>query len=367
LQDLTKLSFQELIHLKDDVKRDISRYNNLQLARKVVLNSGYGSLGNRYFRWFATHLAESITTSGQMSSMWIERRLNDKMNEIIETKDVDYIIAVDTDSAYMSVGPLLEKFNMMSKPKDKIIDFLDDASKGMFKKTIDKECLKLTKMVGCPSNKLNMKRENICDKGVWLAKKRYILNVWDSEGLRFSAPEVKVTGVESVRSSTPMICREAIKKCLFMIMNGTQDELQSYIASFKKHFMQQPFDAVAFPRGANNLDKYSSSRSIYTKGTPIQVRGVLLYNHYIKEQKLQDKYQLITEGSKIKFAYLKMPNVIRENVIAVPDGILPEELDLGDALDRATQFSKAFVEPLEKITNVMGWQTKKTTSLLDFL
>jgi DNA polymerase elongation subunit (family B) len=344
----------------------VARYNNLQMANKLILNSGFGATASIYFRWFATYVAESITSSGQMSTMWVEREINKYLNQVMKTGDVDYVAYADTDSLYLCLGSFLDKYGLWEKPKDEMIEFLDQVSRQRIEPRIHEICGALTAFVNCPENKLHMKREHICDSGVWTAKKRYILNVWDSEGIRNKEPEVKVTGIESVRSSTPMICRDSIKKALKIMLNEGERPLQAYIQEFKKTFVGGDFVQISFPRGVNKLEDYRDASSIYSKGTPIQVRGALLYNYHLRRLGLQDKYQPIVDGQKCKFCYLKMPNPIRENVITVPDG-LPPEFGLEDYLDRETQFQKTFVEPLRKITTAIGWETEKKASLLDFL
>ena len=90
------------------LEKDISKFNNIQMARKIQLNSAYGAVGNQYFRYYNLLNAEAITLSGQVSIRWIENKMNQKMNKILKTEDVDYVIASDTDSIYLNLGPLVE-------------------------------------------------------------------------------------------------------------------------------------------------------------------------------------------------------------------------------------------------------------------
>lgn len=344
---------------------DISKYHNLQLAKKIQLNSAFGALANEYFRWFANYLAEAVTTSGQMSTMWTELGVNGFLNKVLQTEGRDYVIAADTDSLYVNLEPLI-KMVCPEKSGNELVDFMDSVCAKKLLGVISDRCQFLTDMVGCPTNKLKMKRESLADKGIWTAKKKYLLNVWDSEGVRYKEAKLKVTGIESVRSSTPMICRDNIKKALKIIIDGTESDLQDYITSFKVDFRGRPFHEVASPRGISGMSQYRDSAHVYKKGTPIQVRGALLFNKLVKEQKLEDKYPLIYDGTKIKFCYLKVPNPIRENVIAVPE-VLPPEFGLDDFIDYDLQYEKAFVSPIMKITEAIGWKTEKSSSLLDFL
>jgi DNA polymerase elongation subunit (family B) len=346
-------------------KRDVSRYHNLQLAKKIQLNSAFGALANEYFRWFANYLAEAVTASGQMSTMWTEIGVNQFMNKVLQTEGVDYVIAADTDSLYLNVAPLNRKVVPGAKP-EVLIDFMTRACDEKVIDVIKKRCKELTDMVGCPTCKLNMKRESIADKGIWTAKKKYLLNVWDSEGVRYKEPEIKVTGIEAVRSSTPMVCRDKIKEALKIFINADESALQDFIAEYREEFFTKPFHEIASPRGISGLDKYRDSANVYSKGTPIQVRGALLFNKLVTDLKLGDKYPLIYDGTKIKFCYLKLPNPIRENVIAVPE-TLPPEFELEAFIDYELQYEKAFVAPLMIIANAIGWKTEKSSSLLDLI
>ncbi len=347
-----------------ELLKAISKFHNLQLAKKIQLNSGYGALANEWFRWFAHHLAESITMSGQMSNRFTELGINGYLNKILQTEGKDYVCAADTDSLYLVLNDLIRAVDL--EPNADAIDFMDKVCEQKLQPFITKRCQTLADMVGCPTMKLRMKRESLANKAIWTATKKYLMNVHDLEGVRYQEPVLKVTGIESVRSSTPQICRDNIKKALKIIINGTEKEFQDFIADHRKDFKDHPFHVVACPRGCNNMDKYSDRATIFKKGTPIQVRGALLYNDMIERMKLTDKYEVIHEGTKVKFCYLKMPNPIRQNVIAVPDE-LPAEFDIQKYIDYETQYEKTFVEPLEKIAHAIGWQTVKTSSLLDFL
>jgi len=115
----------------------------------------------------------------------------------------------------------------------------------------------------------------------------------------------------------------------------------------------------------NNLDKWKDSASIYKKGTPIHVRGALLYNKSIKDKALDKRYQGIRSGDKIKFCYLKTPNPIRENVVSFPD-YLPPELQLHKYINYDLQFEKTFLDPILPILDAVGWKAEESVSLEDF-
>lgn len=356
----------ELLKQKKQLENEISRYKNLQLAKKVQLNSAYGALGNEYFRFFDIRQAEAITLSGQLSIRWIEKKLNSFMNKLLKTENIDYVIASDTDSIYLHLGPLVEKV-FKGKSKEEIVDLLDKACTEKIEPFIDKSYQELSDKMNAYAQKMYMKREVIADKGIWTAKKRYILNVWDSEGVRYTEPKLKMMGIEAVKSSTPMSCRNKIKEALKIIMKGSESEFQSFNAKFKEEFKTLSFEEVAFPRGVSELTKYDSknSTSLYPKGTPIHVRGSILYNHMLKQKGLERKYQSIRDGDKIKFCYMKMPNPLQENVFSVLN-VLPKEFGLENYIDYETQFEKAYIEPLKIIVNTFGWNPEPVSSLMGF-
>jgi DNA polymerase elongation subunit (family B) len=349
-----------------ELEKEIARCNNIQMAKKISLNSAYGAIGNQYFRYYKLENAEAITLSGQVAIRWIEAKLNKYMNKILKTEDVDYVIASDTDSIYLHMGPLVETvYKGREKTTESIVSFLDKVSSMELEKYIEGSYQELADYMNAYDQKMQMKRENIADRGIWTAKKRYILNVWDSEGVRYAEPKLKIMGIEAVKSSTPAPCRKMIKDCLKIMMNGTEDEVIEFIENARKEFKQLPPEKISFPRSVSDVQKYKSSSSIYSKGTPIHVRGALLFNHYIKEEKLTNKYSLIQNGEKIKFIYLKKPNTIHENIISFIQEF-PKELNLDKYIDYELQFEKAFLEPLKIILDSIGWNIEKTTNLENF-
>ena len=345
------------------LQKDVSKFNNIQMARKIQLNSAYGAIGNQYFRYYNLANAEAITLSGQVSIRWIENRMNAYLNKILKTDDTDYVIASDTDSIYLNLGPFVhEVFKGREASDESIVGFLNKVCEVEFEKYIGNSYEALASYVNAYDQKMFMKRENIANRGIWTAKKRYILNVFDSEGVRYKTPKLKINGIEAVKSSTPAPCRTAIKDALKVIMNGTEDELQKFIADFRKKFEAMPVEEIAFPRGCNNVAKNSSPATIYGKGCPMHVRGALLYNFYIKKRKLAHKYPIIQEGEKIKYVMLRTPNKINENVISFFQ-TLPTEFGLDKSIDYDLQFKKSFLDPLTVILDTIGWKPEKVNTL----
>ena len=348
------------------LEKEISRCNNIQMAKKIALNSAYGALGNAYFRYYKLANAEAITLSGQVSIRWIENKMNKRMNKILKTEDVDYVIASDTDSIYLYLGPLVDRvYEGREKTSEGIVTFLNKICEMEFEPYIDSSYEELATYVNAYDQKMQMKRENIADRGIWTAKKRYILNVWDSEGVRYEEPKLKIMGIEAVKSSTPAPCRQMIKDALKLIMSGSEQDVQMFIEDSRKKFRTLPPEEISFPRSASDVVKYRAHSTIYAKGTPIHIRGALLYNHYVKQHKLTNKYSFIQNGDKIKFCYLKKPNIIRENIISFIQDF-PHEIGLDKYIDYDLQFEKAFLEPLKTILEAIGWNIEKTVNLESF-
>ena len=345
-------------------KNQIASLHNKQMALKIALNSAYGAVGNQYFRFYDIRIAEAVTYGGQLSIRWIEQALNEYFNEILKTEDEDYVIASDTDSVYITFEKLIDKLN----PKDPV-KFLDQICTDKIEPFIDGKYAELADYVNAYEQKMVMKREVIADKGIWTAKKRYILNVHNSEGVQYAEPKLKMMGIEAVKSSTPQVCRDKIKEALKLIMAGDENDLNDFIQDFRKEWMEMDAASIAFPRSCNGMKKWSDPSSIYLKGTPMHVKGALIYNHQLKAKKLSTKYPMILDGEKIKFVHLKDPNPYQCNAFTfVTD--CPNELDINKYIDYEKQFEKSYVEPLKFITNAIQWQIDESygtqATLMDF-
>lgn len=356
-----------------------------QNALKTTLNSAYGSIGNEYFRWFDVRQASAITLGGQLSIRWIEKYVNRLMNSYMQTENIDYIIAVDTDSIYVSCKDIIKRFEQDSKavnnhgnqPENKVkydsqakVDYLDKLAKDTVEPFMTKAYEKLAEVMGAYDQKMFMKREVIADRGIWTRKKRYVLNVLDSEGVRFKRSELKIMGLEAVRSSTPESCRKRIKNSLRIILSKDEQALQHYVGLFRKKFYALPIEDIAFPRGISEINKSQVRDYAETKyekmktisGTPIHVKSAISYNNLLKKHDVEHIYDPIREGEKLKFAYLKQPNPTGYNAIAFQN-YLPPEFELDEFIDREVQFEKAFLLPLTGVLEVIGWSAEPKASL----
>lgn len=362
---------KKLSKIKDDpvqiqyLEKQISRYNNLQMAKKVSLNSAYGAIGNQWFRFFDIRIAEAITLSGQLSIRWIENKMNQYLNKILKTEGKDYVIASDTDSIYLNLSGIVKMMGVDEANKHKVIRLLDKICEDKLQPYIDKSFGELAEYVNAHSQKMQMKRETLASKAIWTAKKRYILNAYNVEGVEYEEPKLKIMGLEAVKSSTPAACREKIKSALKVIMDKDENSMLEFIDDFRKSFSKLRIEDIAFPRSVNNLSEYKDAATVYKQRTPIHVKGSLVYNNYIEKMGLNKKYQLIKEGEKIKFCYLKQPNFLNNNTIAFISAV-PKELQIQNIIDYDTQFDKSFLEPLKIILDCIGWKTVRVSTLESF-
>jgi len=345
----------------------VSRYHNMQNNLKTTLNSAFGAMGNEHFRYFDQRIAEAVTTSGQLSIKWIEKEINRYLNEILKPEEEkDYVVAVDTDSVYICMDDLVKTiYGDTIDDKNKVVDFLDKVCSEQMEKIIDTSYQKLAEYVNAYDQKMVMKRENIADKALWTAKKRYIMNVYDAEGVRYEKPQLKVMGIESVRSSTPAACKEKMKGIFNIIMNGTEEDAINYIDKFREEFRTLEAEDIFFPRSVRGITKYHDAAQLYIKGSPIHVKGALIYNKLLKDKNLLNSYPTIKDGEKIKFAYLKKPNPVGDTVIAILNK-LPEEFGLKEYIDYDLQFQKSFIEPMSSVMGAVGWNTEHISTLEDF-
>ena len=349
---------------KQKVMNQIASLDNNQMAIKIMLNSLYGAMSNEWFRYYDIRIAEGITITGQATIKWSEKAVNEYLNKLLKS-NTDYVIAIDTDSIYVNLGPLVNMVLPNETDHAKIVNFLDSVCKDKLEPLLEASYIDLQKQMNCPENVMVMKRENIASRAVWTGKKRYVMNVYDSEGVRYAEPKIKVTGLESVRSSTPAVCRTMIEDTMKLILRETEQAVQDYVAAARVKFNSLRAEDIAFPRGVSKLNDFVDRTTFYRKGTPMHVRAAIMYNRMIKEKGLEKRYERIGEGDKMKFCYMKKPNPIQENVLAFPM-ILPPEFDFEKYVDYDVQFEKAYLDPINSLLEVIGWQSERKANLEDF-
>ncbi len=365
MNDLSTLSDDELLKLYQDKQNSYSAQNVMQMAIKISLNSLYGATANTYFRYYSTDIAEGITLTGQYIIQYIGKEINQFLGKKLKNETFDGIISSDTDSVMLCLDELVTKVIPENTSTSKVIDFLDKFSKTVLEPFIKEKFEELANYVNAFENKMDMKREAIADRGIWRAKKNYVIQVYDNEGVRFAEPYLKAVGIETAKSSTPEIVRNALKRSISVLLNKEECDIQEFVAQFKQQFMRAPVEQISFPRGVNDLEKYQLPDGRWSKGAPIHVKASIVYNNLLKQYELNTRYPTIHSGDKIKFVYLKVPNPTRNNAIAITD-FLHTEFMLDNYIDRELQFEKTFLEPLKSFTSILGWTTKPMNSLSGF-
>jgi DNA polymerase elongation subunit (family B) len=341
--------------------REVTRNETLQMSVKILLNSLYGAIANQHFRYYDPQIAEGVTLTGQTVIRTAEKAVNEEIQKFLKESDLkDRVIAIDTDSVYITAKDIIDKF----KPKDPV-KFLDEFGNRVIEPALNRAFDIYAKRTNAYSDRMVMKREAIADRGIWTAKKRYILNVHNNEGVQYAEPKIKMMGIEAIKSSTPQVCRIAMKEIFKVIMGGSEEKTQEAIALFKEHFKTLSPDLIAFPRGISDATKWMDKDVIYQKGTPMHVRAALLHNHHVKKNGLDKEYELIYNGDKIKYIHLMLPNPVKENIFGFKERF-PEELNLNKYINYELQFKKSFIEPLNMILETLNWSDEKRVSLQDF-
>tara|TARA_Y100000310_G_scaffold345423_1_gene464790 strand:- start:3178 stop:4272 length:1095 start_codon:yes stop_codon:yes gene_type:complete len=362
--DYSKLSNEELLKLKKQYQAETIRFDKIQHAKKIQLNCAYGALGNEFFRFYHADYAEAVTTGGQLSIRWIENRLNKFLQKKLKAPGHDFVIASDTDSVYLRLDKLIDKIFKEEDTTEEKVGYLDKFCSKVLEDFIAEQYEELSEHVNAFQQKMFMKREAISDVAIWTGKKHYLMNVHNNEGVAYTEPHLKLVGIEAVKSSTPSLCRQAIKDGIHIIMNGDEDKMMDFIADFKTKFQNSSIEDISFPRGISNLKKYDSGEFDWQSGgnkPPIHVRGSLVFNKLLNVLKIKN-YEKIHDGDKIKFCYLKPQNPIGENVISFKDGI-PDKIDIGKYIDYEVQFQKSFLEPMRSITEVINWELERRNTL----
>jgi len=362
MKDLKHMTDEELLAYRVKTENEITLFNVNQMAFKLILNSAYGALGNAHFRYFERDIAEGITLTGQFIIRSVLNSMNEFMNLTLKTKGIDYVIAGDTDSIMVNVSGVIEKIGLQDK--DKIVDFLDMFAKKKVEVMLKELFDDISTYLNAFDNVLHMKRESIGDRAIWRAKKNYVIRVLDNEGVRYTTPKVKIVGIEVVRSSSPRICRNALKDAIYILLGGNEQELIDFVTSFKEKFMTEKYETIASPRGVSDIGKWVDSKTMWKSATPFHVKGAILYNHLLEVNNL-NRYRVIKNSDKIKLLPLKERNPWRTTTIAFHDEIHPE-LGITKYIDVNSQYIKTFLNPLHSLTNLVGWKTEAVNSIDDF-
>jgi len=354
----------ELLQQKHDLEYTVANFDLKQRMTKVLNNSLYGCLGNEFFRFYDTENAEAITVTGQFAIQYVEREINAFLNKRLGTVDFNYIIAADTDSNYINLEPMVKKYLPNETNKKKIVDFIDKVCKQILEPEINRIFAEIRdEFIHGNGNFLAMKREVIAEKGIWTKKKRYVLSIWDKEGIRYDKPKLKYTGLEMKGATIPKCSRDAMKRCCEIILHGTQEELYEFVEQYYQTFMTKDIPEIAISKGVKNLEKYTDPRTIAAAGSPQHVRGSLMYNYLLVEKGLESVYTPILEGEKIKLVHLKEYNPTHQNAIAFPAGMLPPEFGLNEYVDKESMYKKGFLEPMGRIADAAKWSLVKKANI----
>ena len=297
-----------------------------------------------------------------MTTMFISDKVDAYLNKLFGTEKEEYVIYSDTDSAYIRLDIIVKKLGLTDKKE--ILNILIKVMQEKIVPFINNSCKELGDKLNVYELLTEVKLEKICDKVIFKGKKRYILNVLYDEGVFLKEPDIKVTGMETVRSNTPIISRNKLKECFKIIMNKDNKAIYEFIKEYRKEFEKLPIEEIGKPSGINGIDKYFDPVSLYKKGTPIHVRGSLVYNKQINKLGLQKQYQLIQDQDKVKMCYLKLPNPFHENAICFKDDV-PEELDISKFMNYDKQYEVVFLKPLRDLCNVIGWNVEEVNTLDD--
>lgn len=341
-----------------------TRYAAIQMALKITLNSAYGSIANQHFRFFDVRLAEGVTLSGQLGIRWIQNAMNAYFNKLLKTTKEDYILASDTDSIYLHMETMMEKLMDTSDPK-KVIKVMDKLCEEKIMPYIDSSYKELAEYVNAFAQKMVMKREALADQGIWVGKKNYILSVYDNEGVWYETPDVKIVGWGSARSDKPRVCRDKLKEVIKLVLYKELPDVLEFVEKFRGEFDALPIQKVACPTGLNDMEKWADSNSVFIKGAPIHVKAALMHNHIIHTWDLERKYKPLSSRNKIRYVLLKEPNPFQSTVIGFQD-VIPQEFELEKYLDKAEQFHKTFLGPLELVLESINWHLDAGDSLEAF-
>jgi DNA polymerase elongation subunit (family B) len=362
MSDITTISDDELIARYKAAKSKVSASNAMQMALKILLNSGYGAISNEHFHYFKIAVAEAITTAGQTAVQWVARDLNEFM--VKGFGDGDYITYADTDSNYLNVQPIVDKF-IKFKPEattHEIVQMLDKYCESKLQPVINQSCNDLAEYLNAYEQKLNMKREAISETAIWAAKKRYAMMVWNSEGVQYNPAKMKVQGLEVVRSTTPSWSKVYLKEIYKVCLTGNEKNLHTLYKDIEMRYNQMPIEEIAVPTGVNHITKYTDSNGYAIKGCQMHIRAAINHNRLIKELGL-NSIPPIQDAEKIKYFILKN-NHMNLDAIAFRNK-LPEEFGVVEFIDKKTTFNKSFLEPAKTFVELIGWHLEKKATLND--
>ena len=347
----------------DDVQETVTELDVRQHVIKIFMNSLYGAMLNDYFRYSDVRMGESITLTGQYAIQWAECVVNRYLSRVVGPGD--YVIAMDTDSLYIDMQPLVDRFMSDADP-GQVMTGIDRVCREKFEPMFESVMRTFCDRLGAREYTLDLTQERLCDRALWSIKKRYALRVVEEDRVRLAKPKIVAKGLESARSSTPAVLRTAFLEAIEIGFSEDAAALRRFVSDRRLWFSGLYPEDIASPSGVTDVDKYVRPEWTYASGTPIHVRAAILHNRLVEQMGLTDQVEFIRSGDKMKYVYLRLPNPIMENVIGFVD-VLPAEFGLHEHVDYDTQFEKKLLTPLETLYRSCGWNVRDDATLEDFV
>ena len=361
-EELKSLSKDDLKQLLDTCESNFETCNVNQLSLKILINSLYGACGKEQFVFFNERIAQAITGNGRY---FIKKLANNINAEFNKSHTGNFIIYGDTDSVYFSIKPFVEDYKAEHPQADinELVDFALEFNNTNVNKIIDDTINEFaTELNAYDASTIGAKAEICADTGIFIAKKRYVLRVREDEGTRFALdhPKIKTVGIEIARSSTPSWIRSKLKEAIPILLDKSFADVRTWFLKTKEEYMSQPVETLAISGAVTSLDYNIKDSSI-----PIGSRSVLVYNKFVEDNNLTNKYPLIPPGEKSKRLYLKTPNKFNSDTIAFTNPSFIKEFK--DYIDYDKNFEKTFISPLSIMTTPLKYDiTLKTDTLEDW-
>lgn len=360
-EELELLSNEELENLISISSEKETYYDTEQLTLKLLMNSLYGCLGNKWFPLFNEDFAAAITGNGryfiQKSANYIEKHL-----QTLLPQDKEYVIYGDTDSFYFQIEPFMTKHQEKNPGLDinEYVEWADQFEKKIIQPVVQKSINDFCDELNAYNQEVvGVEREVISDKTVFAAKKKYYSRVRDSEGTRFPAddPYIKVMGLEIIKSTTPLWSKKYLKEAIPHILDKNETDLINWINSIKQTFMEVNPMEIATVGGVSRIDY-----NLTDKGVPFGSRAAIVHNNYVKEHELENSIAPINAGDKCKRLFLQQPNKFNSNVVAFTNDAFIKEID---GIDYDTQFDKGFLSGLNLMVKCLDYNLEKETESID--
>ena len=353
---------------KERLKIKASQQHILQLTLKILINRVYGYFGNKHSPMGDADIARSITLTGQA----VIKRANSALQKYVANKldqeytdEIDPIVYNDTDSVYITLKPIIDKHNMsflnrannVSKEIHTLVQDVED--------NINEDINEWAKLqLNSKDPRFVFKRESICDVGVFLQKKRYVLHVLDDEGIKVN--KFKYTGVEVVRSTIPAAVKPHVKHCIeTMLTTKNHSKTNKALSDAYDIFKQLPIEDISFVMGITDYDKYAKDcdQFMTAKRMPIHMKAAYYHNVMLDREKLTSQYEKISSGDKVRYFYVMQPNMYGANVIGYKY-YYPKEFSSMFPPDTEKMFEKVIFSIMERFYESVGWSIQSPNKLV---